>query len=75
MGLLPERVRPRWERVSGNIYRTIGGYVSGNLVISLIAGVVTTIVSFSVGSSYAFALGLVVAILDLIPSPARRSPQ
>ena len=36
-------------------------------MISLIAGVVTTIVLFSVGSSYAIALGLVVAILDLIP--------
>jgi predicted PurR-regulated permease PerM len=67
LGLLPERVRPRWERVSGNIYRTIGGYVSGNLLISLIAGVVTTIVLLAVGSSYAIALGLVVAVLDLIP--------
>jgi len=67
LGLLPERIRPRWERVSGNIYRTIGGYVSGNLLISLIAGVVTTIVLLAVGSRYAIALGLVVAVLDLIP--------
>jgi predicted PurR-regulated permease PerM len=67
LGLLPERIRPRWERVGGNIYRTIGGYVSGNLLISLIAGVSTAIVLFAVGSSYAIALGLVVAVLDLIP--------
>ena len=67
LGLLPERTRPRWERVSGNIYRTIGGYVSGNLLISLIAGITTTIVLLAVGSSYAIALGLVVAVLDLIP--------
>jgi predicted PurR-regulated permease PerM len=65
--LVPERSRPRWERVSGNIYRTVGGYVTGNLAISLIAGVVSTIVLFAVGSGYAVALGVVVAVLDLIP--------
>ncbi len=38
LGLLPERVRPRWERVSGNIYRTIAAYVSQILAGRLIAG-------------------------------------
>ena len=65
--LLNPASRRRWERVGHNIYRTIGGYVSGNLMISLIAGVTTTIVLFAVGSDYAVALGLLVAILDLIP--------
>jgi predicted PurR-regulated permease PerM len=65
--LLPEPTRVRWQRVGGSVYRTIGGYVTGNLSISLIAGVATTIVLFAVGSDYAVALGLVVAVLDLIP--------
>jgi predicted PurR-regulated permease PerM len=65
--LLPEYIQPRWRRVGGNIYRAIGGYVSGNLLISLIAGVSATIVLFGVGSEYAVALGLIVAVLDLIP--------
>lgn len=65
--LLPTTVRPRWERVGGDIYRTIGGYVSGNLLISLIAGTASTIALFAVGSDYALALGILVAILDLIP--------
>jgi predicted PurR-regulated permease PerM len=65
--LLPESTRVRWRRVGGNIYRTIGGYVTGNLTISLIAGISTTIVLFAVGSDYAVALGLVAALLDLIP--------
>ena len=64
---LPAGTRTRWRRVGGNIYRTIGGYVTGNLAISLIAGTVSTIVLFVVGSDYAVALGLVVAVLDLIP--------
>lgn len=64
---LPESAKPRWERVSGDIYRTVGGYVTGNLAISLIAGVGAAIVLFAVGSEYAIALAVVVAILDLIP--------
>jgi predicted PurR-regulated permease PerM len=67
LGALPPTTAIRWRRVGGDIYRTIGGYVTGNLVISLIAGVASTIVLFAVGSDYAVALGLVVALLDLIP--------
>jgi predicted PurR-regulated permease PerM len=66
-GLLPRGSRPRWRRVAHDISRTIGGYVSGNLLISAIAGTTTTIVLLAVGVPYALALGLVVAILDLIP--------
>jgi predicted PurR-regulated permease PerM len=64
---LPETVRPRYERVGRDIYRTISGYVTGNLLISVLAGTVSTILLFAVGSEYAIALGLLVAILDLIP--------
>jgi predicted PurR-regulated permease PerM len=66
-GLLPDQSQPRWRKVGGDIYRTVGGYVSGNLAISLIAGVVSTAVLLGLGVPYAVALGLVVAILDLIP--------
>jgi predicted PurR-regulated permease PerM len=66
-GLLPERSRPRWRKVGNDIYRTVGGYVTGNLLISLIAGGLTTIVLLIMGVPYAVALGLIVAILDLIP--------
>jgi predicted PurR-regulated permease PerM len=65
--LLPEERQPRWRAIGGEIYRTVGGYVTGNLTISLIAGVVSTLVLLGVGVPYAVALGLVVAILDLIP--------
>ena len=67
LSVLPERVRPRYERVGRDIYRAISGYVTGNLLISLLAGVLSTIVFFAVGSEFAIALGLLVAILDLIP--------
>jgi predicted PurR-regulated permease PerM len=66
-GLLPERSQPRWRRIGHEISQTVGGYVTGNLLISLIAGVAITIVLLIAGVPYAVALGLLVAVLDLIP--------
>jgi len=66
-GILPERSRERWRETGRQIYRTVGGYVTGNLFISIIAGVTTTVVLLALGVPYAVALGLLVAILDLIP--------
>ncbi|MGN6798162.1 MAG: AI-2E family transporter [Gaiellaceae bacterium] len=65
--LLPEESQPRWRRVGHDIYRTVGGYVTGNILISLIAGGSITIVLVIMGVPYAAALGLLVAFLDLIP--------
>jgi predicted PurR-regulated permease PerM len=66
-GALPASSQPRWRKVGYDIYRTVGGYVTGNLLISLIAGGLTTLVLLIMGVPYAVALGLIVAILDLIP--------
>ena len=65
--MLPESSREHWRGVGHQIYRTVGGYVTGNLLISVIAGVSSTIVMVALGVPYAVALGLLVAILDLIP--------
>jgi predicted PurR-regulated permease PerM len=65
--LLPEQSARRWRAVGRDVYRTVGGYVAGNLLISLIAGVLSTIVLWLLGVPYAVALGLLVALLDLIP--------
>jgi predicted PurR-regulated permease PerM len=50
-----------------DVYRMVGGYVTGNLLISVIAGGATTIVLVVLGVPFALALGLLVAVLDLIP--------
>jgi predicted PurR-regulated permease PerM len=65
--LLPEEKQPRWRAIGRDIYRTIGGYVTGNLAISLIAGITSTTALLILGVPFAVALGLLVAILDLIP--------
>jgi predicted PurR-regulated permease PerM len=67
IALLPPDRQPRAEAMAHEISRTIGGYVTGNLLISVIAGVATTLVLLVVGVPFALALGLLVAILDLIP--------
>jgi predicted PurR-regulated permease PerM len=65
--LLPDESRERWRGIGRDIYQTVGGYVTGNLLISVIAGITSTIVLLIMGVPYAVALGVLVAILDLIP--------
>jgi predicted PurR-regulated permease PerM len=65
--LLPPESEARWRDVGRRVAQTVSGYVTGNLLISVIAGTSTSIVLAIVGVPYALALGLVVAILDLIP--------
>src|SRR3954469_2214714 len=65
--LVPPHQEARWRAVGYRIYRTIGGYITGNLLISFIAAVSSTIVLLIMGVPFPLALGLLVFILDLIP--------
>ena len=67
LGVMPQASRPRWRNVGHQIAQTVSGYVTGNLLLSVIAGVSTTVMLLIMGVPFALALGLVVAILDLIP--------
>ncbi len=67
LDLVPPASRPRWERVFAGVTRTIRGYVTGNLLISVIAGVVAYVTLMAVGVPFALPLAVVVAILDLVP--------
>ncbi|HMN98824.1 MAG TPA: AI-2E family transporter [Miltoncostaeaceae bacterium] len=67
LDLVPPASRPRWERVCAGVTRTIRGYVTGNLLISVIAGVVAYVTLIAVGVEFALPLAVLVAILDLIP--------
>lgn len=57
----------RLRRVGRESARTITGYVSGNLLISLICGLLTFVVLVLTGVRYAAVIALLVAIADLIP--------
>lgn len=67
LALFDGRRAERIRRVGADCARTVTGYITGNLLISLIAGVSITIVLLVMGVQFAVALGLLVAVLDLIP--------
>jgi predicted PurR-regulated permease PerM len=67
VNLVPERDRPRVRRAGKGISASVAGYVTGNLLISVIAGSVTTVVLYATSVPYPIALGVVVGIFDLIP--------
>jgi predicted PurR-regulated permease PerM len=63
----PER-RSRAERVIDESIGRIGGYVSGNLVTSLICGILAMIALVAFGVPFAIPLGVWAGIADLIPA-------
>jgi predicted PurR-regulated permease PerM len=67
VGLTPERAQVRLRRTGSGIATAVGGYVTGNLLISVICGTVTTSVLLATSVPYSVALGVVVGVLDLIP--------
>ncbi len=67
LGQIPPERRPRVVAAAHHMNRTIGGYVAGNLLISLICGFATTGMLYALGVPYSLALGVFMAIFDLIP--------
>jgi predicted PurR-regulated permease PerM len=65
--LVPRSRRARVGLLTDEILDRVGGYVAGNLLISLIAGTLTYVVLLILHVPYALALGLLVAVTDLIP--------
>ena len=66
--LAPASRRERVSLLGDRILRSVGGYVSGAFVVATCAGLSTLIFLFVVGlGSYAVALAMVVALLDVIP--------
>src|SRR5215208_4752262 len=65
--LFAEPQRPRVRRLLRQSAAAISGYITGNLAISFICGVLTFIVLLVLGMPYPAALALLVALLDLIP--------
>lgn len=65
--VVPGSRRPRAILLGDEIMAKVGGYVLGNLVISVIAGVGTFIWLTIFGVPYAVLLSLTVALLDIIP--------
>lgn len=54
-------------RVAGEVNRAVTGYMLGNLLTSLIAGLVVYVTLLSVGVQFPFLWGLWVALVDFLP--------
>lgn len=67
MRLFKPQTTARLNLAAEKMARAVGGFVSGNLLISLIAGTVTLITLLILDVPYAFALAALVALFDLIP--------
>ena len=65
--MVPHSRRPRVILITDQILVKVGGYVLGNVLTSVIAGLGTFVWMIAFGIPYPVLLGLLVAILDLIP--------
>jgi predicted PurR-regulated permease PerM len=65
--LAPRSRRARVVLLGDEIFAKVGGYVLGNVLVSVIAGVSTWIWALVFGIPYPLLLAIVVAVLDLVP--------
>lgn len=65
--LLPTKLRADSKELGGKVYGIINGYVIGNFLLSMMYGVASGLVLWLLGSPYFLILGLLAALLDLIP--------
>ncbi len=65
--LHPDNRRRHRQKLAEDMYRAVSGYVTGNLLASLIAAVATAIALTAVGMHFAIPLAIIVGVFDLIP--------
>jgi predicted PurR-regulated permease PerM len=66
--LLAPRQRERFESITDKVVLRVSGYVNGNLIVSVIAGVSSFVVLIALGVPYAAAVAFWVAITDCVPT-------
>jgi len=67
LSLVPGSRRERVRLLTDEVFDRVGGYMLGNLLTSLVSGVLTFVWLVAFGVPYPLLLGLFVALFDLIP--------
>lgn len=67
LSLLPRSRRVRAELLTDEVFGRVGGFMLGNLLTSLVSGILTYVWLLIFGVPYAVLLALMVALFDLIP--------
>jgi predicted PurR-regulated permease PerM len=65
--LMPEDRGKRLTRVAGEVNRSVTGYMLGNLLTSVLAGLVVFVTLIALGVPFPFLWGLWVALVDFLP--------
>lgn len=65
--LIPARKRAHQQNIGGQMYKVISGYVTGRLLMGMIAATVAAIMMTIAGVPYAIPLALLVGLFDLMP--------
>ncbi|HEY6736710.1 MAG TPA: AI-2E family transporter [Candidatus Saccharimonadia bacterium] len=65
--LVSPKHRAHWRNLVQEMYQAVTGYVSGNLLTSLLAAVATGLMLVVVHVPYAIPLGILVGLFDLLP--------
>jgi predicted PurR-regulated permease PerM len=66
-GIAPGSRRRRVTEIGTKITDQIGDYVAGNLILAMVAGLVSLLWLWAVGAPFPYALAFVVALLDVVP--------
>ena len=67
LSLFPKTMKPRAKEIINSIAQKVGGYVTAQIVTIFSVGLIMTIGLLILKVDYAILLGLITAILDLIP--------
>lgn len=67
LGLMAPARAERLTRIAGHVNRSVTGYMLGNFLTSLLAGVVVFVTLFVLGVPFAFLWALWVALVDFLP--------
>lgn len=67
LNLFPPRHREQAKFIAMTISKKVGGYVRGQLLLMFLVGVLTTISLALIGLEFAFLLGIIAAILEIVP--------
>jgi putative heme transporter len=59
--------RPRYVELGEKVRRSVGGYVGGAVIIALAGGIVTALATALLGVPYFLPLGLIMAVLGILP--------
>jgi predicted PurR-regulated permease PerM len=64
---LPNRHRERGRSIGHDMYKAVTGFMTGKLIMSILAAIPTYILLLILGVPYALSLAVIVGIFDLIP--------